>query len=351
MKNKGYYFGKIISTLFITIFLISMLIKTTYFLNRIIMLPFLICSITELIKTIFLMLDKTKFIKMCNKIYIISFLTYWFGILGYCCYLSFIDRKYGLLLFSIPFWMIGIYVVKKSFFKSNIETAKNNEKAAKRKLKYNPKIIISSFLVGICFLSGIAMLFFGIKDTYKLNKIAKNYITTNGYFSDYDIYRSDEDGTTYRLTYTYEIDGVNYTIRTDYGTNYIPERNSIREVKYNPENPEESILVGTNSKNGLIYMGAFFTLGSLVFILAAFTILGYFDKFKIDVMGTYFGIVFIIVGIGIILFQNGTTGSLLETVKSFGFWILIPFMFIVVGIFQTVKCCLLSNQNKVHKRN
>lgn len=349
MKNKGPYIIKLISASIITIFLVNVFIKTPYFVNRIIMLPFLICSITETIKNILLIMNKTEIANIFSKIYIISFLLYWFGFLIYWSYICLIYKNYMLLVLSIPFWIIGIYVVKKSFFKRNNETVKNNKKVVKRESKYNFKVIVSSFLVGICFLSGIIMLFFGIKDTYKLNKITKNYITTNGYFNNYDVYRSDEDGTTYRLTYTYKVEGIEYTVKTDYGTSYIPKENSIREVKYNPENPKESILVGTNSKNGLIFMGAFFTLGSLAFIVIAFSVLGYFDKFKIDIVGTYIGFVFFIIGIGIILFQNGTTSSLLETIKSLGFWILIPFMFIVVGIFQIVKCLLL-NQNKDYKK-
>ena len=48
-----------------------------------------------------------------------------------------------------------------------------------------------------------------------------------------------------------------------------------------------------------------------------------------------------LLGIGIILLQNGMTSSFIETVKTMGFWILIPFMFIIVGMFQTIKCLLL----------
>ena len=64
----------------------------------------------------------------------------------------------------------------------------------------------------------------------------------------------------------------------------------------------------------------------------------YFDKIKIDVLGTYVGLLFFIIGIGIILFQTGTTTSFIETIKSFGLLMIIPIMFMVVGIIQVVKC-------------
>lgn len=133
------------------------------------------------------------------------------------------------------------------------------------------------------------------------------------------------------------MEGKEYTITTDYGTNYIPEEGSRREVKYNPNNPEEAVLIGTNRANGLIYMGSFFTLGSFTFVLITLSVCGVFDKVKFDVIGTYIGIVFLLVGIGIVLFQNGTTTSLIETIRSFGLWILIPLMFLVIGFFQTIK--------------
>ena len=91
-------------------------------------------------------------------------------------------------------------------------------------------------------------------------------------------------------------------------------------------------------------MGAFFTLGATVFILAGLYALGCFDNIKINIMGIYIGIVCLVVGIGIILFQNGTTGSFMETVKSFGLWILIPFMFIIVGIQQLIKWIFLDRK-------
>ncbi len=346
MKNKGSYIIKFIILFFIILPLFHFFIKTPDFFNRMIILPFLICSCTEFIKAFLFMINKTKLVPLLNKIYIISFLLYWFGFLGYWCYISFMDGQYLLPLFSIPFWLIGIYIIYQSFFKTANKLVKETNKKIKRVTKYNIKIITSGFLVGFCFLSGIIMLFWGITDTYKLNEISKSYTPTNGYFSHYDIYSNDEEGTTYSLTYIYQVNGVEYTIKTDYGTSYIPNEGDTREVKYNPDNPQESILVGSNRGNGLLYMGAFFTLVSFTFILVALSTLGYFDKFKIDIIGIYLGILFTIIGIGILLFQNGTTGSLIKTISSFGFWILIPLMFIIIGLFLIIKTLFLKNRVK-----
>lgn len=335
MKNKSVYTRKLVSSVFSTIILIYFMIKTTS--PKIIFVPFLICSISIIGKSIFLIIEKKKYANIFDKSFTIGFLLFWFGFLIYANYIAIKDKQWQLVAFSLVFWIVGIYFAKKRLVKPKEKTS--NEKS-KTKLNIDFRILISALLVIIVLLSGIAMLFFGIMDTYRLNSITKGYIATDGYYRECDIFSSDEDGTTYKLTYVYTVNNKEYSVTTDYGTNYIPEENSSREIKYNPNNPEEAIITGTNSKNGLIYFGAFFTFGSITFILAALSVLGYFDKFKVDILGTYIGFLFFIIGIGIILFQTGTTTSLIETIKSFGLWILIPIMFIIVGIIQIVKCLL-----------
>lgn len=333
------YVKKTISSAIISGLLAYFLFKTNDLLSKIVISLFLVFGISFFVKNVCLILNKNKLAKIFSKVNVVAFLIYFFGFIIMWCYTSLKNGGYLQTLFSIPFWLVGIYIVKKRLFNQKDKT--NNEKSnTKTKLKIDIRILISALLIGIVFVSGIVMLFFGIRDTYKLNIKTKGYITTNGYYNNYDIFKSDEDGTTYKLTYIYTVDGKEYSITTDYGTNYIPEKNSSREIKYNPNNPEEAIITGTNSKNGLIYGGAFFTFGSLTFIIAALTVLGYFDKFKIDILGTYIGFLFLTIGIGIILFQTGTTMSLLETIKSFGLLILIPIMFIGVGIIQIIKCLL-----------
>lgn len=207
-------------------------------------------------------------------------------------------------------------------------------------MKKNSSIVLTVLLIGVMLLIGIITLFFGIKETYSLKNKTKDYSTVDGYFYNYDIYDVDEDGITYRLIYIYTVNNKEYKISTDYGTAYIPEKNSIREVKYNPNNPDEAILTGSNSSNTLIYMGIFFILVSSTFIMQALTGLGLFSKTKIDIMGTYIGFVFFIVGVGIVISQNGTTNSLIESLKSFGVLVLVPIIFIVIGIYQMIRSIL-----------
>ncbi len=341
--NKNIFIVKIItSVIFIGIVLFSLFHQTGWI--QIALLPFLICGIASAGKNICFLINKNSCADLFKKLYIISFFLFAFGFLIFWSYSVMKTKEYLSLLFTIPFWLLGIYMLRKSLFPPK-KTAKT-----KKEIKYNFKVIISALLVLVCFLCGVVMLFFGIRNTYQLNQSTKGYLLTEAYFEDYEIYSADDDGTMYTLLYTYEVNGKEYHVKTDYAVGSVPSENSIRKVKYDPNNPENAVLAGTNSANSLIYMGLFFVLGSTAFILGALYIKGAFEKIKIDVMGLYFGFLFFIVGIGILLFQNGTAASFWEALKSLGIWAAIPILFIVAGGFQIIKCLffkrLSENRNK-----
>lgn len=337
--KKTVFVSKLIYTFFTLILLLSLFIKSVDIRTKIMVLPFIICAFASVGKTICLMLDKNKLANIFSKIFVIGFLVFWFGSLVFGCYLLIKAENYFGILFLIPFFIIGIYLVRRFLLNKTIDYS-NRKKSS----RFNFAIIVPALLVLIILFSGIVILIIGVKDTYTLNNISKNYATVEGYFRDYEIYNIDEkEGTvTYKLIYDYHVNGEKYTVSTDYGVGYIPEYGSIREIKYNPESPDEAILVGTNKSNGLIFFGAFFTLGAFVFVLIALQSLGLFDKVKFDIIGTYIGFVFLVIGIGIILFQIGTVSSFMELIKSMRFWLLIPLLFIIVGIFQIVKCLFIK---------
>ena len=102
---------RVIYSIIITIILTNIYIKTPN--NKLILSLFLICSISLLLKNIFILLNKYKYFKLFNKVYIISFLIFWFGFLMFWCYTCIINKQYLELFFSIPFWGAGIYVIRK----------------------------------------------------------------------------------------------------------------------------------------------------------------------------------------------------------------------------------------------
>ena len=238
MKNT-FFICKLISAIFITITLIYFMLKTPS--PKIIFLPFLICSISMAGKLIGLIMNKRTCVVIFDILFKIGFFSFWFGGLIFALYLCLSERNYRLILFTIPFWLVGIYVIKNKIL--NIKP-KNKEKSS-----LNAMIFVSAGLVGIVLLAGIAILILGI--------------------SRMDIM--------------------------------------------------------------LIFMGAFFTFGAFTFVLATLTVKGCFDKCGIDVLGLYVGILFVVIGIGIPTIKIGS-------IREFRFWILIPIVMAVVGVFQIVKC-------------
>lgn len=208
---------------------------------------------------------------------------------------------------------------------------------------------ITGFMVILCILCGIAMLFLGIRGTFKLKKTIGNYETTEGYFGDYSIYNSDRHGTTYRLTYYYVVDGQEYSVSTDYGTNYIPERNSKKTIKYNPEQPQEAVITGSNSRVFLIFMGFFFIVIPLFVGYGALTAAGYMRELPMSIMDFAIGFVFAGIGAGFLYFQAGSF-SIGEVFKSMGLWIAIPLMFIVVGVYLIIRSFFSKKKEKRRKR-
>lgn len=251
MKNSLSARNLVSSTL-ITVMLIYFMTKTPS--PKIVFLPFLVCSISMAGKSIAQLLNKKKCVMIFHKLFIIGFLLFWTGGLIAACYISIRDKTYSMLVFLLPFWLVGIYWIKNKLL--NKRNRKNGESV------FAFGIVINIALVTILLLAGIILLILGIKD----------------------------------------LDA------------------------------------------GLIFAGVFFSFGAFTFVLAVLTIHGYLDKMKIDVLGMYIGILFVVIGIGFIALKYRELGSLLEMIRFFGLWIIIPIMMTAAGVIQIVKC--LRNRKK-----
>lgn len=283
-------------------FLIFAFIKNANFLIRLMIFPFIVCALCFIAQNICLMLRKPKLAHYFHSGFAISFFSFAFGFLIYWCYISIKTGQYMMALFSIPFWIAAVCFLRAVFFKKKT-SASNSKKGG----KWGAPIVITGFLVSVVLISGIVLLFIGVKDTISNAYISANYESTEGTLVDYGIYnQSYKDGKehiTYYLLYEYKVSGETYTAKTDYGTGTIPPPNSTREIKYDPHNPENAMLGGSNSSHFMLLMGGFFTLGGMVFVLVALQIKGVFDKVKFDVLGTYIGFVLITVAFGIVFFR------------------------------------------------
>ena len=140
---------------------------------------------------------------------------------------------------------------------------------------------------------------------------------------------------------------IEYFIKTDYGVGTIPDKNSARKIKYNPENPSDAVFLESDKNSVFILLGLIFILFSMPFVFKTLNKNVFFRKLKNDILGLYMGVVFFALGIGVINFLLSQASSFIEVIKNWGFWIVIPIVFIVAGFLQIIKCLfMIIKKNK-----
>lgn len=123
IMKKSNYIINLIKSVFVTILLFYFWIKTSN--GKIILIPFILCAFSQVFKYIFLLFNKEKFVKYCNVMFAISFFLFWFGFLIYGTYIIICEKEYLMLLFTIPFWGVGIYFAIKVWKKINKISVEN----------------------------------------------------------------------------------------------------------------------------------------------------------------------------------------------------------------------------------
>ena len=228
------------------------------------------------------------------------------------------NKNYSLLIGFILFWLFVVVLLKNKIFG-----------------KDNKKLIL--LFLSVIILIGLNMLYLGISDLIKNN----NYVETIGYFVDYEIYKSDESTTTYKLIYSYIVNEKKYTVTTDYGTDVIPKEGSSRTIKYDPDNPSKAIILGSNSVVALLLSGFIATIVPLIIIVSMSTkIKEKFINLNIDIATLLIGNAFLITGLTILYMVTGTF-SIIEIYKLSSsddlMLYLILLSFIIFGILTIIK--------------
>lgn len=153
--KKGLATKKLITSIMVTVTLLYFMAKSPS--PKIIFIPFLVCSISLAGKSIAQMLDRKKLEFIFGKVFVLGFLLFFVGFLIFAGYTSIRDRNYSLLVFSIPFWIMGIFLIKNRLL--NKPGKKNGESV----LTF--AIVISALLVVLALLAGIFLLVLGFKDS------------------------------------------------------------------------------------------------------------------------------------------------------------------------------------------
>ena len=324
MNKKYELIYKLIAELVIMGFFLFSFISNNIFINFM-FIPFIICISGDVVKNILLLKGENVNNRLFEKIFIIGFLSFVFLFLILWTGLSILSKDYSLIIVSIPFWIIGIFLVRKKLLGKETKLFK----------KFNFKQVFLYLFLSLFILIGIVMLYFGISNSFKNFSKTNNYVKTIGYFVDYEIYNSDEDGTTYKLIYSYNVNNKEYTVSTDYGTNMIPKEGSTRVIKYNPANPSEAIILGGGNDMVLLLIGIMFTMIPIImFMNISSKVKEKVEKLNFNLTSLLIGIVFLMIGLMALYMMTGTF-SIIEIYKSFRLNYLIPYlillMFIIVG--------------------
>lgn len=86
---------------------------------KVIISPFIICSISMFGENIFLLFNKDKISNIFKYIFRVSFFVYVFGFLAYMVYYSFAYKSYSFLIGVAIFLPFVIYFFRRSFFNKN----------------------------------------------------------------------------------------------------------------------------------------------------------------------------------------------------------------------------------------
>jgi len=210
-------------------------------------------------------------------------------------------------------------------------------------LAVNFKAIAGGTLVAVVLLSGIVMLFFGVRNTLRFTEKTRNYVSTQGEYAGKEIYSTDEDGTTYRLAYTYTVDGTQYTVLSNSGTQIIPKLGTEKEIHYDPQNPEVAVVAGDGVHTVLLFMGSLFAGGALLMILAALHVTG--KMLNISIIEALMGLLFAGFGLGMIYICCGRL-SLIAAFANLGLFTLVPILLLAAGVFLLIRGFALNKKTK-----
>ena len=215
-------------------------------------------------------------------------------------------------------------------------------------MKINFKKLVIVLLFSSALLAGIVLLFFGIKDSVSIAIKTKDWFEAPGYFRDCSVYNVNSEGKTlYRLRYVFYSGGAEYFVETDYGSEVVPEIDSVRTVLYEPENPENAVLKGGTASATYLTIGFMFTFIPLFMIIVWLWIN---EKIKLHVNVFDFTAGFLIFAVGefCIYMMSGSVFPW-KAFSSMGFLAIIPTLMAFVGILQMAKTVFNGKEKKDEK--
>lgn len=151
---------KVIASVLCIAAIIYFMLNTTS--PKIIFVPFLICAVSMAGQCAALLLHHERAAGWFHTAFAGGFFLFWFGFLTVAAYLCIRDKSFGMLAFSIPFWLVGIWMAR-NILRRNAPTARNGEKADADKPFLFPAVV-TAILVSTVLLAGIVLLVLGFRN-------------------------------------------------------------------------------------------------------------------------------------------------------------------------------------------
>lgn len=104
---------KLVKAVLAFVLLVYFMMDTTS--PKIIFVPFLLCAFASAGKNLFLLLEQKRLALFFDRMFKVAFFLFWFGFLAVACYMLIKEKNYSLLLFTLPFWVVGFLFAKGRF--------------------------------------------------------------------------------------------------------------------------------------------------------------------------------------------------------------------------------------------
>ena len=310
MNLKTGLIFRLLVEFFITLLMFIMLVQGD-FLIKMAIYPFIIILLSDIVKNIIFLKHGIVDNLFFSKVSAIGFFLFIFQLLSYITFLFISSKVYFLLITILPFWIFTVVYFKKKIF--------DNYDVVLECLK-NGRFISFFILTFLTILVLLGMVFMYIGFTGSSFYMYKDYIVTTGL--------------NYKLIYSYNVDGVDYLVETEYYTNNLPNEGAARNIKYNPLNHSQAIVVGGGAGDVLLLVGFMFFIIPLAVLSSLFS--KNFENF-VNIGLLLLGLGF--VGIGWLAFYliSGSF-SIIETLRAFSsnylaaYFLLASFWFIGIMV-------------------
>lgn len=149
---KASYLKKLISSIIATVMLLYFMVNTSS--PKMVFVLFLIAGVAMVGKSIAQLLKKDSLIVFFSRMFVLSFVLFFFGFFVAACYISARDKNYGMLIILLPIWLVGMNMIRKRI-------GRKEEKNAAGGFSFG--IVVSAGLVIMTIAAGILMIVLGIQ--------------------------------------------------------------------------------------------------------------------------------------------------------------------------------------------